>query len=122
MAAPDARSDLVAQLDSIAATGPFISPVDRNRVGAVLAQLYGLMGQPERAMRAAMRFDFFDFDSNSWVALAREATRNAIAVSDTANAALLLDYYLRGRGNPEPELAAEDDALREAFARLVRER
>ncbi len=86
----------------------------------MLARLYGMMGQPERAMRAAMRFDFFDFFG--WAASAREATRHAIAVSDTANAAILLDYYLRSRGNAEPALKAEDDALREAFARLVGER
>ena len=36
--------------------------------------------------------------------------------------ALFLDYYLRGRGNAEPELKAADDALREAFARMVGER
>jgi len=120
MAAPNARPDLVATLDSIGATGPYISPADRNRLGAVLAQLYGINDQRERAMRAAMRMDFFDFWG--WAASAREATRYAIAVGDTANAAQFLDYYLRTRGNAEPGRKAEDDALREAFARLVRER
>ncbi len=119
MSAPNARADLVARLDSIGATGPAISSAGRNRLGAVLAQLYGLAGQPERAMRAAMRFDGFDFWG--WSASVREATRYAIAVGDTVNAATMLDYYLRSRGNAEPGLKAEDDALREAFARLVGE-
>ena len=113
------RQDLAAQLDSIAATGPDLGAMGRNRLNLVVSRLFGSLNEPQAAMRAAMRND--SFDNVGTAAALREAGRWAIAAGDTAVATQYLDWYLRPRANAEPALRAQDDELRAQLARLVGE-
>ncbi|MFQ5705212.1 MAG: serine/threonine-protein kinase [Gemmatimonadales bacterium] len=119
LAEPAERRDLVAQLDSIAATGPALGAQGRNRLNLVTARLLGSLDEPQVAMRAAMRMDYFG--EVGTVAAFREAGRYAIAAGDTALATRYLDWYLRPRDKAEPALRAQDDELRAQLARLVGE-
>ncbi len=119
VAEPGERQDLVPRLDSIAQEGPDLGAQGRNLLNLVVAQLFGSLNEPQAAMRAAMRLDYFG--EVGAVAAVREAGRFAIAVGDTAVAIQYLDWFLRPRDNAEPKQRAQNAELRAQLARLVGE-
>ena len=119
LAGPSDVRELADRLDSLSLTGPDIGSLERNMLNLILARVMESQGRTDRALAAVRRQDGFGFLASA--TLRREEGRLALLSADTAGAVYAWDWYLKMRGQAEPEQRVRDDEIRAQLARLVGE-
>ncbi|MEO5815187.1 MAG: serine/threonine-protein kinase [Gemmatimonadaceae bacterium] len=114
---PDARMR-VDSLDAFLRTAPE-GPILR-MANLVSSRLYERLGDTRAALFAVRRRDFFFGRATFLSTYLRDEARLAEKAGDTAGAAEALRQFVALRGEPEPALAGEATAARDAHTRLSR--